>query len=155
MWRDPPPLRDGWLRRSASTLTKRTCCKNIHIYFSETLCLCGVPKEQGFGGCETRSGDAETHSVSQSHHGICDSNKENPVSNGELTEKCKSPTASDILTTVWKPVLLVIPLRLGLSEINPMYIQSLKVSGLKEHSSGNYLNEPNQPVPPVVAFNSC
>ena len=24
-WRTPPPLRDGWLGRSASTLTKRTC----------------------------------------------------------------------------------------------------------------------------------
>lgn len=27
----------------------------------------------------------------------------------------------------WKPLLLLIPLRLGLSEINPVYINGLKV----------------------------
>lgn len=27
----------------------------------------------------------------------------------------------------WKPLLLLIPLRLGLSEINPIYINGLKV----------------------------
>ena len=30
--------------------------------------------------------------------------------------------------TQWKPLLLVIPLRLGLSEINPIYVNGLKVS---------------------------
>ena len=28
----------------------------------------------------------------------------------------------------WRPLLLIIPLRLGLTEINPVYISSLKVS---------------------------
>ena len=28
----------------------------------------------------------------------------------------------------WKPLLLIIPLRLGLSDINPVYINGLKVS---------------------------
>lgn len=28
----------------------------------------------------------------------------------------------------WKPLLLLIPLRLGISEINPIYINALKVS---------------------------
>jgi hypothetical protein len=27
----------------------------------------------------------------------------------------------------WKPLILVVPLRLGLSEINPVYVQGLKV----------------------------
>jgi hypothetical protein len=27
----------------------------------------------------------------------------------------------------WKPLVLVVPLRLGLSEINPVYVQGLKV----------------------------
>ena len=30
----------------------------------------------------------------------------------------------------WKPLLLLIPLRLGLSEINPVYINGLKASEL-------------------------
>lgn len=29
---------------------------------------------------------------------------------------------------LWKPLLLIIPLRLGLSEINPIYIKGLKKS---------------------------
>ncbi len=33
----PPPLRDGWLRRSASTLTKRTCCFDNLVFF-ESFC---------------------------------------------------------------------------------------------------------------------
>lgn len=36
----------------------------------------------------------------------------------------------------WKPLLLLIPLRLGLSEINPVYVNGLKViffSLLKEY----------------------
>ncbi len=45
--------------------------------------------------------------------------------------KRKSSTASGNYTPSWKPVLLVIPLRLGLTEINPMYIHSLKVGVLK------------------------
>jgi hypothetical protein len=28
----------------------------------------------------------------------------------------------------WKPLVLVVPLRLGLSEFNPVYVQGLKVS---------------------------
>jgi cysteine protease ATG4 len=30
----------------------------------------------------------------------------------------------------WKPLVLVVPLRLGLSEINPVYVQGLKVGGI-------------------------
>lgn len=31
----------------------------------------------------------------------------------------------------WKPLVLVIPLRLGISTINPAYVQGVKVSNLK------------------------
>jgi len=31
----------------------------------------------------------------------------------------------------WKPLVLVVPLRLGLSEINPVYVQGLKVRAIK------------------------
>lgn len=30
----------------------------------------------------------------------------------------------------WKPLVLVVPLRLGLSEINPVYVQGLKVRAI-------------------------
>jgi cysteine protease ATG4 len=31
------------------------------------------------------------------------------------------------LTSNWKPLVLIVPLRLGLNEINPVYVQGLKV----------------------------
>ncbi len=46
--------------------------------------------------------------------------------NGDVAAEASSST-SDVRTTTWKPVLLIIPLRLGLTEINPMYTESLKV----------------------------
>ena len=41
--------------------------------------------------------------------------------------QASSATQADKETT-WKPLLLMIPLRLGLSEINPIYFQHLKVT---------------------------
>lgn len=38
-----------------------------------------------------------------------------------------SSTATDKIVTDWMPLLLIVPLRLGLSEINPVYIDGLKV----------------------------
>lgn len=35
---------------------------------------------------------------------------------------------SDVLLSDWMPLLLIIPLRLGLSEINPVYLDGLKVN---------------------------
>jgi hypothetical protein len=42
----------------------------------------------------------------------------------------------------WKPLLLLIPLRLGLSEINPVYINGLKVKiiGYKNIKYKYYIN---------------
>ena len=37
-------------------------------------------------------------------------------------------TNSGVDTSIWKPLLLVIPLRLGLTETNVVYVESLKVS---------------------------
>jgi len=31
---------------------------------------------------------------------------------------------------IWKPLVLVIPLRLGISSINPAYVQGVKVSNI-------------------------
>jgi hypothetical protein len=46
---------------------------------------------------------------------------------------CKSPSQQSSgdgtfrHTKNWKPLVLIVPLRLGLNEINPVYVQGLKV----------------------------
>ena len=66
-----------------------------------------------------------------------------PVVNGETLELPEGATFSQFVNSVhadqsatspsphstspWRPLLLVIPLRLGLTEINPIYFDSLKV----------------------------
>ena len=110
----------------------------MRLSISETLCLCGVPKEQDMGSSGERNNvkdgieGACCERLHSSPSTICDNIAESPITNGDMDDgrmsKRKSSTASDVITTTWKPVLLVIPLRLGLTEINPMYINSLKAS---------------------------
>lgn len=45
---------------------------------------------------------------------------------------------------LWKPLLLIIPLRLGLSEVNPIYIPGLKRSFEISGSVGMVGGRPNQ-----------
>ena len=40
----------------------------------------------------------------------------------------KNGTEEETTTEHWKPLLLIIPLRLGLTEINSVYTESLKVN---------------------------
>lgn len=47
-----------------------------------------------------------------------------------LGELCLSETKIDgtnITKTEWKPLLLIVPLRLGLTDINPIYISGVQV----------------------------
>lgn len=44
----------------------------------------------------------------------------------------------------WKPLLLIVPLRLGLTEVNPIYIESLKKSFEIPGSVGMIGGRPNQ-----------
>jgi len=50
-----------------------------------------------------------------------------------VEQLCKSPSQQSSgdgdfrHTRNWKPLVLVVPLRLGLNEINPVYVQGLKV----------------------------
>lgn len=44
----------------------------------------------------------------------------------------------------WKPLLLIIPLRLGLSDVNPVYINGLKKSFEIPFSVGIIGGRPNQ-----------
>lgn len=50
--------------------------------------------------------------------------------NGCLEGAC---ALSEEELTLWKPLVLLIPLRLGLSDINGAYIETLKVSYFKTH----------------------
>lgn len=45
---------------------------------------------------------------------------------------------------IWKPLLLIIPLRLGLSEVNPIYISALKKSFEIPGTVGLVGGRPNQ-----------
>ena len=50
---------------------------------------------------------------------------------------------SEIMTSFdgpWKPLLLFVPVRLGINEINPMYFDSLKVRNTKIKASFTYFN---------------
>jgi hypothetical protein len=43
------------------------------------------------------------------------------------TCSCHSSSAPDKQNRYWRPLLLIIPMRLGLSEINPIYFSAIKV----------------------------
>lgn len=54
------------------------------------------------------------------------SKEKDPKRNKKQNEKPQTKNDSS-QTEEWKPLLLIIPLRLGLNEINPIYINGLKV----------------------------
>lgn len=53
------------------------------------------------------------------------------------------PTSSSSSSRCWKPLLLVIPLRLGINTINPIYIQALKECFKMPQSCGVLGGKPN------------
>ncbi|XP_058815447.1 cysteine protease ATG4B [Topomyia yanbarensis] len=65
---------------------------------------------------------------------------DNTIATDEILELCvdKSDTES------WKPLLLIIPLRLGISEINPIYFDGLKKSFELPGNCGMVGGRPNQ-----------
>lgn len=62
---------------------------------------------------------------------------DNVVATDEVLELCDTGP-------LWSPLLLIIPLRLGLSEINPVYIESLKKCFEFPESCGMIGGRPNQ-----------
>ncbi|XP_050306741.1 cysteine protease ATG4B [Anthonomus grandis grandis] len=68
---------------------------------------------------------------------------DNVVVISEIRHLCISPSAIDYSKTDWKPLLLIIPLRLGLSEINPIYINGLKKCFHFKQSLGVIGGRPN------------
>jgi len=63
----------------------------------------------------------------------------------EINRKCNSDQSSSSFNSSpkWKPLVLFIPLRLGLSEINPIYFQSIKQTFRVPQSLGIIGGKPN------------
>lgn len=58
-----------------------------------------------------------------------------PQGAGELNGYLEGACAlTEEETALWKPLVLLIPLRLGLSDINEAYIETLKVRFYKRHT---------------------
>lgn len=74
---------------------------------------------------------------------------DNTVIVNEIKRLCKSPSQQSSgdggfrHTRNWKPLVLVVPLRLGLNEINPVYVQGLKTCFTFEQSLGVIGGKPN------------
>lgn len=88
-------------------------------------CLCKMSKpsspEEAIASVHTaKSTDASAHMKSKLNGSLSNAIQGLSWSTEEAS--------SDPKESSWRPLLLIIPLRLGLSEINPVYINSLKVS---------------------------
>lgn len=65
---------------------------------------------------------------------------DNTLATEEVLELCLEKSTPES----WKPLLLIIPLRLGLSEINPIYVEALKKSFEIPGNCGMIGGRPNQ-----------
>uniref|UniRef100_A0A182JNG8 Cysteine protease n=1 Tax=Anopheles christyi TaxID=43041 RepID=A0A182JNG8_9DIPT len=65
---------------------------------------------------------------------------DNTVATDEIVELCVDKKEPD----TWKPLLLIVPLRLGLSDVNPIYIEGLKKCFQLPGSCGMIGGRPNQ-----------
>lgn len=68
---------------------------------------------------------------------------DNLVIISEIRDLCINDTSSDITATKWNPLLLIVPLRLGLSEINSIYADGLKKCFQFKQSLGVIGGKPN------------
>ncbi|KAG8225124.1 hypothetical protein J437_LFUL006147 [Ladona fulva] len=76
---------------------------------------------------------------------------DNTVIIGDIRKQCCSPPKHVVencgkaapKVVQWRPLLLVVPLRLGLSEINPLYVQGLKTCFTFKQSLGVIGGKPN------------
>ncbi|TRY54569.1 hypothetical protein DNTS_001572 [Danionella cerebrum] len=72
--------------------------------------------------------------------GACALPEESPEMNGDLEGAC---ALTEDETALWKPLVLLIPLRLGLSDINEAYIEPLKQCFMMPQSLGVIGGKPN------------
>lgn len=68
---------------------------------------------------------------------------DNTVIINEIKNLCLPQTSTNLIKNEWKPLLLVVPLRLGLSEINPIYITGLQTCFTFKQSLGVIGGKPN------------
>ncbi|XP_047544591.1 cysteine protease ATG4B [Vanessa atalanta] len=77
---------------------------------------------------------------------------DNTVVKEDILQQCivnndrgdSSNNPDNIIVSDWMPLLLIVPLRLGLSEINPVYIDGLKICFQSPQSVGVIGGKPNQ-----------
>ncbi|XP_052864803.1 cysteine protease ATG4B [Anopheles cruzii] len=69
---------------------------------------------------------------------------DNTLATDEIVELCTSHQRTDQDGPGWEPLLLIVPLRLGLSEVNPIYIEGLKTCFQLPGSCGMIGGRPNQ-----------
>ena len=84
-----------------------TPTSNVGTAIRPQTCLC---KSQ----CSAAAGDRCCHSTTTS----C------TCSQRQVTNR----STSDVKRRFWRPLLLIVPMRLGLSEINPIYYNAVKVT---------------------------
>ncbi|KAL4219919.1 Cysteine protease atg4b [Mactra antiquata] len=117
----------------------------IHVAMDNTViqddikCLCKCRHGDDLGKCElrkskkTQSGDCEPNFINYSASSSEASN----------TSDHQHISNTDVDTTKWKPLLLIIPLRLGLTDTNVVYVESLKKCLSFKQSVGMIGGKPN------------
>lgn len=68
---------------------------------------------------------------------------DNLVVISEIRDLCSYKSSTDLTKSEWKPLLLIVPLRLGLSEINSIYVEGLKKCYTFKQSLGVIGGKPN------------
>lgn len=91
------------------------------ICFAGAICLCSD---------EGQSKDIKVEEKRTSHGTNKRLDKNHPLANHKTCSSKDPGVRSEVTAAKWKPLLLIIPLRLGLSEINAVYIDSLKVCNM-------------------------
>nr|CAB3224203.1 cysteine protease ATG4A [Phallusia mammillata] len=103
---------------------------SVHVAMDNTVCIDEIEQLCSVGSQSPKKCQNEAGSSSVQENAF-------PV-NGETQNE------SGLLTEIfWKPLLLIIPLRLGLSDINPVYFQHLKECLQWEESVGIVGGKPN------------
>ncbi|KAH0519030.1 Cysteine protease ATG4A [Microtus ochrogaster] len=69
-----------------------------------------------------------------------DTADESPPASLTASNQCKGPST---MCPAWKPLLLIVPLRLGINQINPVYIEAFKECFKMPQSLGALGGKPN------------
>ena len=92
----------------------------LTLFFIISECLCKCKHGEGLEKCDIRGSLKTQTNQRRSADFINYSSSASPPK-----PKDSNP---EVDSSIWKPLLLIIPLRLGLTETNVVYVESLKVS---------------------------